>query len=73
MARRGEVLESPINGQRAIFRETVEDTGGELLSLDFFVAPAGFWAASTSIPSRRNALRFSLARCAAAKAVASAA
>src|SRR5215212_1291624 len=42
MARRGEVLESPINGQRAIFRETAEDTGGELLSLDFFVAPGGF-------------------------------
>ena len=42
MARRGEMLESPINGQRAIFRETVEDTGGELLSLDFFVAPGGF-------------------------------
>jgi len=36
------VLESPINGQRAIFRETAKDTGGELLRLDFFVAPGGF-------------------------------
>ena len=42
MARRGEVLKSPINGQRAVFRETAKDTGGELLRLDFFVAPGGF-------------------------------
>src|SRR5829696_2332119 len=42
VARRGEVLESPINGQRAVFRETAQDTGGELLRLDFFVAPGGF-------------------------------
>ena len=42
MARRGEVLESPINGQRVVFRETGQDTGGKLLRLDFFVAPGGF-------------------------------
>jgi quercetin dioxygenase-like cupin family protein len=42
VARRGEVLESPINGQRAIFRQTAEDTDGEVLRLDFFVAPGGF-------------------------------
>jgi mannose-6-phosphate isomerase-like protein (cupin superfamily) len=42
VARRGEVLESPINGQRAIFRQTADDTGGRLLRLDFFVAPGGF-------------------------------
>jgi quercetin dioxygenase-like cupin family protein len=42
VARRGEVLESPINGQRAVFQETAKDTGGELLRLDFFVAPGGF-------------------------------
>jgi quercetin dioxygenase-like cupin family protein len=42
VARRGEVLKSPINGQRVIFRQTAEDTGGELLRLDFFVAPGGF-------------------------------
>jgi hypothetical protein len=41
VARRGEVLESPINGQRAIFRETAQDTGDKLLRLDFFVAPGG--------------------------------
>jgi quercetin dioxygenase-like cupin family protein len=42
VARRGELLESPINGQRAIFRDTAGDTGGALLRLDFFVAPGGF-------------------------------
>ena len=42
MARRGEVLESSINGQRAVFQQTAEDTGGELLRLDFFVAHGGF-------------------------------
>jgi quercetin dioxygenase-like cupin family protein len=36
------VLESPINGQRAVFQQTAEETGGELLRLDFFVAPGGF-------------------------------
>jgi quercetin dioxygenase-like cupin family protein len=42
VARRGEILESPTNGQRVVFRETARDTGGELLRLDFFVAPGGF-------------------------------
>ena len=42
MARRGEMLESPINRQRAVFRETAEETDGELLRLDFYVAPGGF-------------------------------
>jgi mannose-6-phosphate isomerase-like protein (cupin superfamily) len=36
------VLESHTNGQRVVFRETAKDTGGELLRLDFFVAPGGF-------------------------------
>jgi quercetin dioxygenase-like cupin family protein len=42
VARRGKVLESRTNGQRAVFRDTAEDTGGELLRLEFFVAPGGF-------------------------------
>lgn len=42
MARRGKMLESSINGQRVGFRQTAEDTGGELLQLDFFVKPGGF-------------------------------
>lgn len=41
MAHRGEVLESPNAGQRVVFRETSRETGGELLRLDFFVAPGG--------------------------------
>lgn len=42
VARRGEVFESPLNRQRAVFRETAADTGGELLRLDFYVGPGGF-------------------------------
>jgi len=42
LARRGEVLESPINGQRVVFRETAGETDGRLLRLDFYVAPGGF-------------------------------
>jgi mannose-6-phosphate isomerase-like protein (cupin superfamily) len=42
VARRGEVLESPINRQRAVFRETAGETGGDLLRLDFYVGPGGF-------------------------------
>lgn len=42
MAHKGEVLESPTSGQRAVSRETAKDTGGELLRLDFFVATGGF-------------------------------
>lgn len=36
------MLESSINGQRVGFRQTAEDTDGELLQLDFFVTPGGF-------------------------------
>jgi mannose-6-phosphate isomerase-like protein (cupin superfamily) len=36
------VLESPINLQRAVFRETAEETGGKLLRLDFYVGCGGF-------------------------------
>jgi uncharacterized cupin superfamily protein len=42
LARRGEVLEDPINAQRAVFRETAGETDGGLLRLDFYVARGGF-------------------------------
>ena len=34
MARAGDVLETPITGQRLIFRKTGRDTGGELLAVE---------------------------------------
>jgi quercetin dioxygenase-like cupin family protein len=57
VARRGEVLESPINGQRAVFRETAEDTGGELLRLDFFVAPGGFLGSEHLHPKQEERIK----------------
>lgn len=60
MARRGEILQSPINGQRVVFRETSRETGGELLRLDFFVAAGGSLADENTIRARRRASGFSL-------------
>jgi quercetin dioxygenase-like cupin family protein len=54
VARRGTVLESPVNGQRAIFRETARDTDGRLLRLDFFVAPGGFLGNEHLHPSQEE-------------------
>ena len=34
MARKGEILDNPITGQRIIFRQTSEDTGGALLEVE---------------------------------------
>ncbi len=42
MARAGEAIEIPKTGERIVFRKTAADTDGELLQLDFFVAPNGF-------------------------------
>jgi len=47
--RRGEVLESPTNGQRAVFRETAEDTGGEFLR-ELAGAPGPPLGISSTVP-----------------------
>jgi len=52
LASRGEALESPINGQRAVFRKTAQGTGAELLLLDFFMAPGRFLG--ITIPCRTS-------------------
>ena len=53
-ARRGEVLESPINRQRAVFRETAGETGGELLRLDFYLGPGGFLSSEHLHPKQEE-------------------
>ncbi len=58
MARRGEVFESPLNGQRAVFRETAADTGGELLRLDFYVGPGGFLGYEHLHPRQEERIEF---------------
>src|ERR671918_500973 len=42
MARTGEVIEDPVTKQRITFLKTREDTGGELLQMDFVMWPGGF-------------------------------
>jgi len=40
MARQGDTLENPVTGERLVFRRTTADSGGALLSFDYFL-PAG--------------------------------
>lgn len=42
MARRGDVIENPITGERITFLETAEDTDGALLRAAFSLKPGGF-------------------------------
>jgi quercetin dioxygenase-like cupin family protein len=39
MARRGDVVENPITGERVLFLETSEDTNGELLRFEYVLPP----------------------------------
>jgi mannose-6-phosphate isomerase-like protein (cupin superfamily) len=39
MARPGDTIENPITGERIIFLQTIEDTGGELLRFEFAASP----------------------------------
>lgn len=41
MSRAGDVLENPVTGERAVVRVGTEETNGELLIVDLFVAPGG--------------------------------
>lgn len=41
MAFPGQVLDNPVSGERFIFSKTAADTGGELLAVEFVVAPEG--------------------------------
>jgi len=41
MAFPGQVLDNPVSGERFIFSQTADDTGGELLAVEFVVAPDG--------------------------------
>ena len=40
MARQGDTLENPVAGERIVFRRTAADSGGAVLSFDYFL-PAG--------------------------------
>ena len=40
MAKAGQLIENPIIGDRILFRQTAQETGGELLELEIFARPA---------------------------------
>ena len=42
MAKQGDVIENPVTGERIVFRQTAQDTNGELLQFDLFLKPHGF-------------------------------
>jgi len=41
MAFSGQVLDNPISGERFVFHQTADDTGGQLLAFDLVLAPDG--------------------------------
>jgi mannose-6-phosphate isomerase-like protein (cupin superfamily) len=45
MARKGDVVEHPVTGERFTFLDTAEDTGGKYVRIELHVEPRGFVAA----------------------------
>ena len=41
MARAGEEIYNPVQGDRIVFRKTAQDTNGELSSVELVVSPRG--------------------------------
>lgn len=60
MASPGETIENPLMGARIVFRDTAATTRGELLRLDFSLAPGGVIAEEHLHPIQRE--RFEVVR-----------
>ncbi len=56
MARTGDELVNPVTGLRTVFRQTSDDTGGELLRVDWIAAPG--WTTGPDHVHRLQAERF---------------
>jgi hypothetical protein len=54
MARKGDVIENPITGEKIVFLQTAIDTNGEILEFDLFVKPGGYVAAEHIHPKARG-------------------
>jgi quercetin dioxygenase-like cupin family protein len=54
MARRGDIVENPMTGERITFLETARDTGGELLRLDWSLEPDGFLPGAHTHPHQQE-------------------
>ncbi|HUE97180.1 MAG TPA: cupin domain-containing protein [Longimicrobiaceae bacterium] len=57
MIHKGDVIENPITGETMVFLQTTEDTGGDLLQIDLFVAPGGGVNGEHSHPGQTERLR----------------
>ena len=53
MAHAGQSVANPVTGERVVFRSTAADSGGELLSMDYY-APAGYVIAPTHVHPRQE-------------------
>lgn len=54
MAKAGDVIVNPVTGERIVFLQTAQETGGELLQADLFVKPGGFVAAEHVHPHQEE-------------------
>jgi mannose-6-phosphate isomerase-like protein (cupin superfamily) len=54
MIRTGDVIENPISGETMVFLQTADDTDGELLQIDLFVAPDGAAAGEHMHPKQEE-------------------
>lgn len=54
MARRGDTIDNPVTGERVAFLETSRDTDGELLRLDWSLAPDGFLPGAHTHPHQEE-------------------
>ena len=54
MAKAGDIIENPVTGERVVFLQTSEETGGELLQFELFVRPGGFVSGAHIHPHQRE-------------------
>jgi hypothetical protein len=52
MARRGDIVENPMTGERTTFLETARDTGGELLRFEYVLPPG--WSVPEHVHPRQE-------------------
>src|SRR6478736_3392523 len=60
MIRAGDSIENPVTGERLVFRQTSNETGGEAVVIETYVQPGGFVAAAHVHPVQEE--RFQVLR-----------
>ena len=54
MIRAGDTIENPVTGERIVFRQTSQETGGEAVVIETYVQPKGFVASTHVHPSQEE-------------------